>query len=204
MTECEGYSMQPRHEPKKPGSIGKPISGVELRLVDPEFQDVPDGQPGEILIRAQSVIKEYWSNPEETARSFVGGWFRTGDVAFRDPDGYYHFVTRIKELIIRGGSNITPGEVEDVLEDHPDVALCGVVGFPDDHFGQIVGAFIVTKPGHPVPSPDDLTTFAASRIASYKIPERWIFTDHIPINPVGKVDRKKLHELSGKYQESTG
>ena len=88
MTECEGYCMQPRHEPKKPGSIGKPISGVELRLVDEAICDVPAGNPGEIVIRAKSVIKEYWNNQEETTKAFVDGWFRTGDVASVDSDGY--------------------------------------------------------------------------------------------------------------------
>ena len=102
MTECEGYCVQPKHEKKKPGSIGKPISGIQMRLVDANFNDVPDGQTGEILLKAKSLISEYWKNPEETRKAFTDGWFRTGDVAYRDKDGYYFFVSRIKEIIIRG------------------------------------------------------------------------------------------------------
>ena len=141
MTECEGYCFQPRHEKKKPGSIGKPISGVQIRLVDNHLKDVPDGKPGEILLKAKSMIAKYWNNPEETQKAIVDGWLRTGDLAYRDTDGYYHFVSRIKEIIIRGGSNITPGEVEDVLDDHPNVEFSGVVGFPDDSLWKYCGCF---------------------------------------------------------------
>lgn len=149
MTECEGYCLQPKHEKKKPGSIGKPISGVKMRLVDKKGNDVPDGKTGEILLKSKSLITGYWDNPEENKKAFVDGWFRTGDLAYKDPDGYYHFVSRIKEIIIRGGSNIAPGEVEDVLDDHPRVQSSGVVGIPDEHYGSIVGAFIVPEHGMP-------------------------------------------------------
>lgn len=94
MTECEGYCMQPRHEKKKPGSIGKSISGIQMRLADTGYTDVPQGKPGEILLKAESLIREYWENPEETTKAFVDGWFHTGDVAYQDQDGYYHFVSR--------------------------------------------------------------------------------------------------------------
>ena len=198
MTECEGYCMQPRNAPGKPGSIGKPIAGVSIRLVDASLRDVAGCQQGEILVKAKSVISEYWNNPEATSESFVDGWLRTGDVACLDEDGYCYFISRIKEIIIRGGSNIMPGEIEDVLDDHPDIAISGVVGFPDDHWGQIVGAFIVVREGHKQPSEVTLTEFARKSLARYKVPEKWIFTDHIPINAVGKIDRKMLHEMSRK------
>jgi acyl-CoA synthetase (AMP-forming)/AMP-acid ligase II len=196
MTECEGYCLQPKHAPKKPGSIGKPVSGVSMRLVNAEMKDVPQGEQGEILVKAKSVIKEYWNNPEATAKTFVDGWLRTGDVAYQDQDGYYFFVSRIKEIIIRGGSNIMPGEIEDVLDDHPAVEISGVVGFPDVHWGQIVGVFVVPKDQKNPPTEQELIDFAGKRLAKYKIPEKWILTDHIPINAVGKIDRKKLHEMS--------
>lgn len=199
MTECEGYCLQPKHGMKKPGSIGKPITGVKMKLVDKNDNEVPDGETGEILLQSDALITEYWDNPEANAKDFVNGWFRTGDLAYKDQDGYYHFVSRIKEIIIRGGSNISPGEVEDVIDDHPAVLSSGVVGFPDEHYGQIVGAFIVTEPGMPTPTVEELKTFASERLAQYKIPEKWIFVDHIPENAVGKIDRRKLHQLAGKY-----
>ncbi len=129
----------------------------------------------------------------------MDGWFRTGDVAYKDHDGYYYFVSRIKEIIIRGGSNITPGEVEDVLDDHPKVESSGVVGFPDEHYGSIVGAFIVPEHGMPTPTIDELSAFASERLAQYKVPEKWIIVESLPRNAVGKIDRRKLHSLSKKY-----
>ena len=194
MTECEGYCIQPKHEKKKPGSIGKPISGIQIRLVDSNFEDVPEGKTGEIVLKSKSLITTYWNNPEETKKAFIDSWFRTGDLAYIDNDGYYHFVSRIKEIIIRGGSNITPGEVEDVLDDHPKVELSGVVGFPDEHYGNIVGAFIVPKHGMPPPTIDELSAFVSKSLAQYKVPEKWIFVKSLPRNAVGKIDRKKLHD----------
>ena len=199
MTECEGYCIQPKHEKKKPGSIGKPIPGVKIRLVDKECNDVPDGKTGEILLKANSLMTGYWDDPEETRKAFVDGWFRTGDLAYKDQDGYYHFVSRIKEIIIRGGSNIVPGEVEDVLDDHPKVESSGVVGFPDEHYGSIVGAFIVPEHGMPAPTIDDLSAFASKRLAQYKVPEKWIIVENLPRNAVGKIDRRELHRLAEKY-----
>ena len=199
MTECEGYCVQPKHGKKKPGSIGKPISGIQMRLVGKEGTDVPDGQTGEILLKAESLTTGYWDDPEATEKSFVDGWFRTGDLACKDEDGYYHFVGRIKEIIIRGGSNISPGEVEDVLDDHPKVQLSGVVGFPDDHYGSIVGAFVVPERGIPAPTTDELSAFVSERLAQYKVPEKWIFMESLPRNSVGKIDRKELHSLAEKH-----
>jgi len=199
MTECEGYCLQPKHGKKKPGSIGKPISGVKMRLVDKKGNDVPDGKTGEILLKSKSLITGYWDNPEENRKAFVDGWFRTGDLAYKDADGYFHFVSRIKEIIIRGGSNITPGEVEDVLDDHPGVQLSGVVGFPDKHYGSIVGAFIVPEPGMDTPTIDDLSAFVSKRLAQYKVPEKWIIVEGLPRNAVGKIDRRKLHNLAEKH-----
>jgi len=199
MTECEGYCLQPQHEKKKPGSIGKPISGVQMRLVDHIGQDVPVGKTGEIFLKAESLIKEYWNDPEATGKAFVDGWFQTGDLAYKDADGYYYFVSRIKEIIIRGGSNISPGEVEDVLDDHPKVSCCGVVGFPDSHYGSVVGAFIMPEPGISPPTAEELVAFASDKLAQYKIPEKWIFMESLPLNAVGKLDRKKLHNLAEEY-----
>lgn len=200
MTECEGYCLQPKHEKKKPGSIGKPMPGITLKLGDQNGNEVPDGETGEILLKANSLMSGYWNDPEGTRKSFVNGWFRTGDLAYQDQDGYYHFVSRIKEIIIRGGSNISPGEVEDALDDHPNVLSSGVVGFPDDHYGSIVGAFIVPEPGMTPPTIGDLSAFVAKRLARYKTPEKWIFVEELPTNAVGKIDRKRLHRLAKTYR----
>jgi long-chain acyl-CoA synthetase len=204
MTECEGYCVQPRQAPKKAGSIGKPIIGVTMRLADDQGKALSDGQTGEIQLRAESLTTGYWDKPEETRKAFTDGWFRTGDLAFRDQDGYYHFVGRIKEIIVRGGSNIMPAAVEDVLDDHPGVEVSGVVGFTDAHYGQVVGAFIVPKDVVKPPTSEDLYRFAAERLAQYELPEKWIFVEQLPQNAVGKIDRKQLNQLAAQYAGETG
>lgn len=198
-TEAEGCFMQPKHGKIKPGTIGKPIWGIEARLIDQNGDDVPQGKTGEIFLKGKSLTTGYWNKPEETKKAFENGWFHSGDLAYRDEEGYYHFVGRIKELIIRGGSNIMPGEVENVLDDHPKVESCGVIGFPDKHYGNIVGAFIVLKQGIDIPTVEELTDFASQRLAHYEVPQKWIFVDTLPKNPVGKIDRKKLHSMSEQY-----
>lgn len=202
MTECEGFCLQPRHEPKKPGSMGKPVPGMRIKLTDGDGREVELGQPGEMRIQGDSVCAGYWRNPEATAESFVDGWFKTGDMVRKDEDGFYHFVSRLKELIVRGGSNISPAEVEDVLDDHPDVEVSGVVGFPDPHWGQVVGAFVEPAQDGPHPSEEDLRAFCAKRLGNYMIPERWVFVDHLPKNAVGKVDRHGLHVLADKKRRT--
>src|SRR5690606_26264646 len=132
-----------------------------------------------------------------TAGAFLDGWLRTGDLACRDGDGYIHFQGRIKEIIIKGGSNIAPGEVEDVLDAHPDVEISGVVGSPDPHPGAIVHAFVQLSPDAvPAPTAQDLSAFAAERLAAYKVPDRWTFMEELPRNQVGKIDRHSLHRAA--------
>ncbi len=200
-TEFEGCFMQP-YGKIKPGTIGKPLTEVQARLIDKEGRDVPQGKTGEIFLKGKPMTIGYWNKPEETKKAFEDGWFHTGDLAYMDDEGYYHFAGRIKELIIRGGSNIVPGEVEDVLDDHPKVELCGVVGFPDEHYGHIVGAFIEPKQDVPAPTVDELTDFVTQRLSQYKVPQKWIFVDSLPKNPVGKIDRKKLHSMAEQYISS--
>ncbi|MEA3419463.1 MAG: class I adenylate-forming enzyme family protein [Campylobacterota bacterium] len=202
LTEAEGCFMQPKDGKVKPGSIGKPIEGVQARLIDHNGHGVPQGKTGEIFLKGKSLTTGYWSKPEETKKAFENGWFHTGDLAYMDEEGYYHFVGRIKEIIVRGGSNIMPGEVEDVLDDHPKIELCGVVGFPDEHYGNIVGAFVEPKQGVSAPTVDELTDFVSQRLSQYKVPQKWIFVDTLPKNPVGKIDRKKLHNMAEQYISS--
>jgi acyl-CoA synthetase (AMP-forming)/AMP-acid ligase II len=201
MTECEGVSMNPAFGLIKRGSVGLPRKGIEVRIVaareHPDGVDVAAGETGEIWVRGDSVMKEYWDDPVNTAAVFADGWLRTGDLGRRDDDGYLFFQGRIKEIIIRGGSNISPGEVEDVLNAHPAVELSGVVGAPDERLGAIVQAFIELKHGLATPpSEQDLRAFAAERLAAYKVPDRWTFVATRPRNNVGKIDRHALHALA--------
>jgi len=202
LTEAEGCFMQPKDGKVKPGTIGKSIGGIQARLIDHNGHDVLQGKTGEIFLKGKSLTTGYWNKPEETKKAFEDGWFHTGDLAYMDEEGYYHFSGRIKEIIVRGGSNIMPGEVEDVLDDHPKVELCGVVGFPDEHYGHVVGAFIEPKKNVHAPTVDELTTFVSKKLSQYKIPQKWIFVDSLPKNPVGKIDRKKLHSIAEKYISS--
>jgi len=198
LTECEGATMNPPFGLIKRGSIGVPRDGVEVRIVAAgehgTGEDVAAGRTGEIWIRGDSVMTGYWEDPEHTAATFADGWLRTGDLGRRDDDGYLFFQGRIKEIIIKGGSNIAPGEVEDVLDAHPDVELSGVVGTPDARLGSLVHAFVELKHGLAAPATEqDLTAFAAERLAAYKVPDRWTFVTDLPRNKVGKIDRHALH-----------
>jgi acyl-coenzyme A synthetase/AMP-(fatty) acid ligase len=199
LTECEGACINPPFGLIKRGSIGKPREGVEIRLVHSDGKDVPDGEIGEILVKSASVMIGYWNDPENTEKTFFDGWLRTGDLGRRDEDGYHHFNGRIKEVIIKGGSNVAPGEVEEVLDDHPDVIISGVVGTPDPRYGQLIHAFIELKPGlESPPGEKELSAYASKRLAAYKVPDRWTFVEELPRNEVGKIDRRGLHALAAK------
>ena len=198
MTECEGCTMSPAFGLIKRGSIGLPRDGVEIRIVTAgehaTGEDVAAGRTGEIWVRGDSVMTGYWDDTEHTAATFADDWLRTGDLGRRDDDGYLFFQGRIKEIIIKGGSNIAPGEVEDVLDAHPDVELSGVVGTPDARLGSLVHAFVELKHGLGAPPTEqDLKAFTAERLAAYKVPDRWTFVTDLPRNNVGKIDRHALH-----------
>ena len=194
-TILEGYglsetspvaSFSRRDLERKPGSIGLPVRGVEMRLVD-----VHDGV-GEIVIRGHNVMKGYWNNLEATAKAInADGWFHTGDMARVDDDGYYFIVDRKKELIIRGGFNIYPREIEEVLHEHPDVMEVAVVGIPHDELGEEVGAAVVLKPGSEATT-DDIKAFVKARVAAYKYPRVVWLLDALPKGPTGKVLRREI------------
>ena len=175
--------------PRKAGSIGTPIAGVEFRLIDEEGQDVPPGEPGEIAIRGQNVMKGYWHKPDETAAAFVDGWFRTGDVARVDDDGYYFIVDRKKDLIIRGGFNVYPREVEEVLYEHPAVLEAAVIGLPHELLGEEIGAAVALREGHSA-SPEELQQFVKARLAAYKYPRKVWLVESLPQGPTGKIMRR--------------
>jgi long-chain acyl-CoA synthetase len=176
---------------RKPGSIGTPIEGVEMKLVDDDDHDVPAGGVGEIVIRGANVMKGYWQRPEATAEAMRGGWFHSGDLATIDEDGYFFIVDRKKDMIIRGGYNVYPREIEEVLYEHPAVLEAAVIGVPHDEYGEEVAAAIALKPGTQA-SPEELREFAKERVAAYKYPrEVWLLED-LPKGPTGKILKREI------------
>jgi len=173
------------------GSIGRPGEGIGFRLLDSNGREVKSGQIGEICVQGPNLMIGYWQDPEATAAVVRNGWFHTGDLASCDADGFYWFAGRKKEIIIRGGSNISPQEVEGVLYQHPAVREVGVVGQRHDLWGEVVIAFVVLRSGQPV-TEADLIAFARQRLADYKTPERVIFRDELPKGPTGKIQRRAL------------
>jgi long-chain acyl-CoA synthetase len=176
---------------RKPGSIGTPIRGVQLRVVDDVGADVPRGEIGEIAVRGHNVMKGYWRRPEATAEAIPDGWFRTGDLARMDDDGYFFIVDRKKEMIIRGGYNIYPREIEEVLYEHPAVVEAAVVGIPDDALGEEVGAAVVLRPGA-TDSAEDLQVYVKGQVAAYKYPRRLWLLDALPKGPTGKILKREI------------
>ena len=186
---------------RKPGSIGTPIRGVEMRVVDASGAEVPQGEVGEIAIRGHNIMKGYLNRPEATAEAVSDdGWFRTGDIGRVDEDGYYYIVDRKKDLIIRGGYNIYPREIEEVLYEHPEVAEAAVVGIPHPELGEEVGAAVALKPGATVTT-DELRSYVKSQVAAYKYPRRVWIVDALPKGPTGKILKK---EITVPDAEATG
>jgi long-chain acyl-CoA synthetase len=178
--------------PRKVGSIGVPIEGVEFRLVDNDGRIVTEpGVPGEIGIRGHNVMKGYFGQPEATAEAMKDGWLLTGDIAHRDEDGYYFIVDRKKDMIIRGGFNVYPREVEEVLYAHPAVAEAAVVGVPHESHGEEVKAFVARKPGATV-TEQEIVEFCRERLAAYKYPRLVEFRDTLPKGPTGKILKREL------------
>ncbi len=188
MTEAYNYAMNPPFGDKRIGSFGLPTEGVRLRLVGADGRDASEG---EVLLRSDAMASGYWNDPPATADALRDGWLVTGDLARRDADGWYWFVGRRKEIIIRGASNIAPGEIESVLVQHPAVAAAGVVGAPDAHDGHVPVAFVQLRPGA-VAGVETLRAFAAERLAEYKVPVQVTVLDALPLNVNGKVDRPAL------------
>jgi long-chain acyl-CoA synthetase len=183
---------------RKPGSIGTPVEGVQMRLIDDDWNTVPAGEIGEIAIRGHNVMKGYWNKPEATVEvmrgegEVGGGWFRTGDMARVDSDGYYFIVDRKKDLIIRGGYNVYPREIEEVLHEHPAVAEVAVIGIPHPDLGEEIGAAVALKPGASATA-EELRAFARDRVAAYKYPRHVWLVDALPKGPTGKILRREVH-----------
>jgi len=193
MSETIMLLSNPLHGERRVGSVGLPLPGVEARIVHPEDETpLGDGEVGEVQVRGANVFKGYWRQPDKTAAAFTpDGWFRTGDLGVREPDGYYTLKGRSKDLIICGGYNVYPPEVELVLADHPAVAASAVIGCPDVQWGERVTAIVVLQPGTTA-SEDELIAFCRERLAHYKAPRRVRFAPDLPRNAMGKVQKADL------------
>ncbi len=186
MSETGMNFSNPLRGKKKPGSIGLPLPGVEVRIVDPEsFADFGTGEVGEIWLKGPNVTPGYWGKPQETDAAFVNGWFRTGDLGKKDEEGYYYITDRLKHIIISGGENISPKEVESVLDRHPGISESCVVGVPDEKWGEKVAAGIVLKPGFK-PSVDEIRRFCKEHLSDWKVPKEFVFLKELPRNRMGK------------------
>ncbi len=196
MTEAGSvYCLMPPGEAvKRPGSVGKPLPPAEVRCADPDGEAVVAGEVGQVLLRIPGRPREYFDDPEATARTWVDGWLVTGDLGRVDEDGYLYIVGRSKDVIIRGGNNIHPTDVEHVIELHPAVREAAVVGVAHPVLGEDVVAFVVLRPGAQA-GPDDLRAHTLEQLAAYKVPRQWQFVDELPRNATGKVVKDKLRAL---------
>jgi long-chain acyl-CoA synthetase len=177
--------------PRKPGTIGQAIAGVQMRVQDDAGTPLAPGEIGEIAIRGHNVMKAYWQRPEETAEVLSGGWFRAGDLGRMDADGYFSIVDRKKDLIIRGGLNVYPREVEEVLYEHPAVKEAAVIGIPHEVLGEEVAAVVTVKPGASA-SPGEPREHVRSQLAAYKYPRQVWITDDIPHGDTGKILKRAI------------
>jgi long-chain acyl-CoA synthetase len=203
VTILEGYglsetspvaSFSPYGQPARPGSIGTPMPGVEMKLLQPDsWDEVPDGpdEIGEIAIKGHNIMKGYYNRPEATEEVIRDGWFRSGDLGRRDEDGWYYIVDRSKDMIIRGGYNVYPREIEEVLLTHPDVSLAAVVGVPHESHGEEIKAYVILNPGATV-TPDELVEWGKQEMASYKYPRLVSIVDSLPMTATGKILKREL------------
>jgi len=187
------FTMTDEESIPKTGSVGKPLFHTRMRIVDDQGDDMPVGEVGELIISGPHVCAGYWNNPDATAKAIRDDWFHTGDMAYRDADGFYYIVGRFKDMIISGGENIYAAEVEAVFLDHPHVAEAALIGQPDDKFGEI-GLMIAVPRAGISPTEEELLQACEGKLARYKIPKRVLFTDALPYSPYGKVQKAALRK----------
>ncbi|HXF43729.1 MAG TPA: long-chain fatty acid--CoA ligase [Pyrinomonadaceae bacterium] len=180
-------------KPSKPGTVGQPISGVEVMCVDENDNPVSAGQQGEIVVRGPNVMKGYYKSEEATAEVMKGGWFHTGDIGFIDDEGYLTIVDRKKDMILRGGYNVYPRELEELIMTHPAVALCAVIGVPDERLGEEIKAFLVLKPNAELTA-EEFIDWCRQRMAANKYPRYVEFRNQLPIGNTGKISKLKLKQ----------
>jgi malonyl-CoA/methylmalonyl-CoA synthetase len=195
MSETGMLTSNPLYGERRVGSVGLPLPGVEVRIVELETErQLPDGEVGAVQVRGANVCKGYWRQPDKTAEAFTAdGWFRTGDLGLREPDGYITLKGRTKDLIISGGYNVYPPEVERVLAAHPAIAACAVIGCPDADWGERVTAVVVPARGS-APTAGEIIAFCRDRLVNYKVPRQIRFVDSLPRNALGKVEKTALRQ----------
>ena len=181
--------------PLKKGSTGVPIPGVKVKIFDPEDQELPKGEQGEIVVQGPNVMVGYYKQPKETAEALRNGWLHTGDIGFIDEEAYLFITDRIKDLVIKGGYNIYPSEIEGYLEPHPSIAEVAVIGIPDEKYGEALMAFVVTMPGEEL-TEAEVIDYATSRMTPYKAPSKVKFVDALPKSLVGKILKKELRKMT--------
>jgi long-chain acyl-CoA synthetase len=191
LTECAPFATYNHERDHRPGSVGTPIENVEVRVVDEHDQVVPDGTLGEIVVRGPNVMRGYLGKPGDTAEALRGGWLHSGDIGYRDQDGYFYVVDRVKDMINVAGFKVFPREVEEVLFEHPAVAEVAVLGRPDPVKGEVVRACVVVRSGHST-TPEELIERCRGRVASYKVPAVVEFVAALPKSPTGKILKKNL------------
>jgi long-chain acyl-CoA synthetase len=193
LTESTGLvTANPVYGIRKPGSIGISVSGVAARLVDAEWRDVARCEVGELIFKGPNGTPGYWKLPEDTEKKIREGWIATGDLAYQDAEGYFYIASRKNELIISGGYNIFPREIEEVLYTHRDISEAAVIGVPDPALGEVPKAFVAVKPGANVTA-EDLRAVCLQGLAKYKVPKEFVFLEELPKNTTGKIVKKDLH-----------
>jgi long-chain acyl-CoA synthetase len=207
----EGYGLSetspiatfnPMESERKVGSIGIPIWGVEMKIVDEDMNELPAGEEGEIVIRGHNVMKGYYKRPEASEECFRGGWFHSGDVGKIDEDGFFFIVDRVKDMIIRGGFNVYPREIEEVMMTHSDVSLVAVIGIPSDQHGEEIKAFIVPKEGS-IPDIEEVKAWGKEQFAAYKYPRIIEVVSELPLGPTGKILKKELRAMDKAVRENS-
>ena len=176
---------------RKLGSCGKPVFHTDVRIVDLDGKDLPQGEMGEVIIKGPNVIREYWKKPEESAQTIVDGWLHSGDMGYLDEEGYLYLVDRKKDMYISGGENVYPAEVEDVIMGFPGVADVGVIGIPDERWGEVGMAAVVRTPNAEVTA-EKIIEQCQRKLAKYKIPKQVVFIDQLPRTLTGKILKKDL------------
>lgn len=191
------FWLPPEDVRRKPGSVGFPLFHIDVQIVDSKGQECRADQIGELWVRGPHVCRGYWNRPEETAQTIIDGWLHTGDLAYRDSEGYYTIVGRLKDVIISGGENIYPSEIESILADHPAVALATLIGIPDEHWGEVGRAVVVLHPEHTTTA-ETLIAFCREHLANYKVPKSIVFVDTLPYTGAGKIDKQRVRERYGQ------
>jgi len=201
---CEGWGLteagannatNPIHGLKKVGSIGLPMKGTEMKIMDEQGNFLPRGQQGEIVIRGPQIMKGYWNKPQETAEALRDGWLHTGDIGYEDEDGYFWITDRKKDLIIKGGENISPRTIEEVLFAHPKISEAAVVGMKDEIYGENIKAFIVLKPGQSATA-EEIIGYCKTKLTNFLVPKEVVFMQALPKSLVGKVLKKELRKMA--------